>query len=229
VRNSTQAMFEGGRAAMWNQGNLTGPPYSSQTSRPVNRPANKLPAGYKPSSSLPPGYLPPLRDLEKTGAMVNDMKRSKLSRRQIFMLAGGAVALVLFILVIGFVVGSSLVVQSAIGNPDTTVQHFYADLNAQNYTGAYKLLSPQFQQRESQQSFASQYQQLEGLGGPIGQITILSDVTSGSHAKAVVQFTRDPTQPRLTQDTLQLIQSNGSWLIDSITTQSIISTATPAA
>src|SRR5215470_13562647 len=101
---------------MRNLGNLSEPPYSSQTSRPVGRPANKLPAGYKPSSSLPPGYMPPLRDLEKTGAIVNDMKRSKLTRRQIFMLAGGGVVLVLFILVIGVVVGSSLIVQSAIGN-----------------------------------------------------------------------------------------------------------------
>ena len=213
---------------MRNQGDLSEPPYSSQTSRPVNRPASKLPAGYKPSSSLPPGYLPPLRDLEKTGAIVNEMNQSRLTRRQIFMLAGGAVVLVLFILIIGIVVGSSLIVQSAIGNPDSTIQHYYADLEAQNYAGAYKLLSPQFQQREDQQTFVNQNQQLAGLGGPIVRFTIVSDITKGNHATAEVQFTRDPTQPRSTQDTLQLVQSNGSWVIDSITAQNIISTATPA-
>ncbi len=213
---------------MRNQGNLSQPPYSSQSSRPVSRPARKLPAGYKPSSSLPPGYLPPLRDLEKTGAIVNDMKRSKLTRRQIFMLAGGAIVLVLFILIIGIVVGSSLIVQSAIGNPDTTIQHYYADLEAQNYAGAYKLLSPQFQQSKDEQTFINQNQQLDGLAGSIRRFNIESDITHGNHATAVVQYTRDPTQPRLTQDTLQLIQSNGSWVIDGIASQSIVSTATPA-
>lgn len=207
------------------KGNLSQPPYSSQTGRSMSRPPSRLPEGYKPGSSLPPGYLPPMRDLQKTGAMVREMDSSKLSRRQIIMLAAGGLVIVLFIAAIAaaFIVQGSL---GAIGTsgPDTTLQHYYSDLKLRDYSDAYSLLSPQAQQSRSRADYINNFKQIDGLNGAITEFTIQNDVTKGNQATAHIQFTRDPSQAQVTVDTVQLVQSNGAWLINSIVSENVVPT-----
>jgi hypothetical protein len=207
------------------KGNLSQPPYSSQTGRSMSRPPSRLPEGYKPGSSLPPGYLPPMRDLQKTGAILRDMDRSKLTRRQIIMLATGAAVVVLFIaaLAVAFVIQGSIGTNGA-SSPDTTLQHYYSDLKVPNYPAAYSLLSPKAQQSRSQAAYVNNFKQIDSLNGTIVEFTIKSDIVKGNQATAVVQFSRDPSQPQFTLDTVQLEQINGTWLIDSIVSINVVPT-----
>ena len=202
---------------------LSGSPSNSQVSRPMNRPRSRLPEGYSPGNSLPPGYIPPARDLLADGDRFREQnKRTSLTNRQIMLLAGGIVALVALVIVVVFAVAGSLFVGNAInGNGDTTLQRFYSDLESQNYTHAYSLLSPQTQAGQKQDEFVNHFKQLDALNGNIAKFNIVSDTVSGNKATAIVQFTRDPSQPRISVDTIQLVQSNGTWLIDRISSRNI--------
>ena len=193
----------------------------------INRPKTRLPEGYTPNSTLPPGYLPPIRDLQKTGAMVRSSRKTVLSRNQIIGLALGAGAIVIAVAVVVTLLIGTLFVQSTLNSPETTIDAFYSALRSQNYASAYAQLSSTQKNGQSEAIFASHYQQLDVLGGPVVDFTIDQTSTNGNQATATVQIGRSSTQNQITIDTVNLVLSNGTWYINQISSRTVAATPTP--
>ena len=204
-----------------------GAPSEAPGQSQINRPKTRLPEGYTPNSTLPPGYLPPVRDLQRTGAMLRSSRKTVLSRNQIIGLAFGAGAIVIAVaVVVTFLVGT-LFVQSTLNSPETSIDTFYSALRSQDYATAYAQLSSNQKNVQSEAVFASHYQQLDVLGGPVVDFTIDQTNTSGTQATATVQVNRASTQNQITVDTLSLVQNNGTWYINQIGSRTVAVTATP--
>jgi hypothetical protein len=198
----------------------------------ANRPKSRLPEGYTPNSTLPPGYMPPMSNLQKTGEIARQSERTSLSRRQIFVLATGGVALVVLVAIAATFFISALFVQGSLSGPDTSIDSFYSALKQQDYTRAYGQLSPAQKNAQSVGFFTSHYQQLDSLNGAVSDFTIEQSNTNGDHATATVQVTRSTVQNQVvtvtyTLDTLTLVQNNGAWAIDTITSKALTLTPTP--
>ena len=192
----------------------------------INRPKTRLPEGYTPNSTLPPGYLPPVRDLQKTGAMLRSSRKTVLSRNQIIGLAIGAGAMIIAIAVVVTLLIGTLFVQSTLNSPETTIDSFYSALRSQNYAQAYDQLSSAQKSAQSEAVFASHYQQLDVLSGPVVDFTIDQTTTTGNQATSTIQVRRAATQSQIAIDTLTLVQSNGTWYVSQISSRTLAVTPT---
>lgn len=207
--------------------------YGGSSSRPIKRPESRLPTGYSPSHSippnyrpgntLPPGYLPPQRDYQRTGAIVRDINRSKLNRRQILLLATGAGGLFIIVAIVATLVLNSLFVQT-VGSPSGTIQDFYTQLKAGDYTHAFNQLAPATKASRTQVDFVNYYKQIDTLNGPITKFTVTNLKIDGTHATATVTATRNNDQ-RLAVDQIRLVLIDGTWYMESIVTENKVPTA----
>lgn len=196
--------------------------------RPVmHRPDVRLPPGYSPNSSLPPGYRPPPRDLQRSGSLARSASKTTLNRRQAILLALGGLGLIVAIMVVATLVISTIVLQNTVGSAETTLDTYYSALRTQDYAHAYDQLSPNRRAAQTQANYISQRQQLDVLGGPIVKFTIDHSATNGNHATATVTSNRANTLTRMTVDSITLIKVNGTWYIDSFTSQEENVSATP--
>ncbi len=198
----------------------------------ANRPKSRLPEGYTPNSTLPPGYMPPRRDLQKTGAVARQSERPSLTRRQILLLGVGGIAVVVIVALAATLLISAVFVQNSLGGPETTIDSFYSALKQQNYALAYSQLSPAQKNAQSEAVFASHYQQIDAQDGAVSDFTIEQSSINGDRATAEVQVTRTTLQNQTATytyslDTLKLVQDNGTWAIDSITSKTLAITPTP--
>jgi hypothetical protein len=200
----------------------------------ANRPKSRLPEGYSPSSTLPPGYMPPLRDLEKTGAIARKASKTPLTRNQVLGLAAGGIVVVALVAVALTLIISALIVNNAVGGSgaDTAVDNFYSALRSQSYTQAYAMLSPAYKADESQDAFTSYYTQLDTTEGTISAFTVDTPTTSGNQTLDTVHVTRSILQGQTPVDTymldtVHLVQTNGAWTIDSVDSKNLDITATP--
>ncbi|MBA3826798.1 MAG: DUF4878 domain-containing protein [Ktedonobacterales bacterium] len=195
----------------------------------ANRPKSRLPQGYSPNSTLPPGYLPPTRDWQRTGAMAREADRPALTRRQIVTLAIGGAGLVALIALVATLVISTLVVQNSLNGATTTIDTFYSALRAGDDVQAYSQLSPTYRASIPQATFGAQFHQLDVLNGPIANFTVNQQNTSGANGTAVVSVARSGNHSQVQVDTLALVQVNGTWYIDRITSrqQPVVTTPTP--
>jgi hypothetical protein len=201
----------------------------------TNRPKSRLPEGYSPSSTLPPGYMPPLRDLEKSGAIARKASKTPLTRNQILGLAAGGLVVVALVAVALTLIISTFIVSNAVGGSgaDTAVDNFYSALRSQSYAQAYTMLSPAAKAAQSQEEFTSYYTQLDTTEGTISAFTVDTPTTSGNQTTDMVHVTRSILQDQTptdtyTEDTVHLVQTNGTWTIDLVTSRTLDITATPA-
>lgn len=200
----------------------------------ANRPKSRLPENYSPSSTLPPGYMPPLRDLEKTGAIARKAEKTPLTRNQILGLAAGGIVVVALVAVALTLIISTFIVTNAVNGSgaDTAVDNFYSALRGQSYAQAYALLSPAAKDAQSQDGFTSYYTQLDTTYGAIESFTVDAPTTNGNQTTDTVHITRSILQGQTptytyTLDTVHLVQTNGAWTIDSIDSKNLNITATP--
>lgn len=205
------------------RGTPTDAPGQSQ----INRPKTRLPEGYTPNSTLPPGYMPPMRDLQKTGAMVRAARKATLSRNQIIGLAAGTAALVIAVAVAGALLIGTIFVQNSLSGPETTIDTFYSALRSQDFARAYAQLSASQKSAQTESDFAATYQQLDVLSGPVVDFSIDQTTTNGNQATATVQVRRVASQTQITIDTVTLVQTNGTWAISQITSHIAVPTTTP--
>jgi xanthine/uracil/vitamin C permease (AzgA family) len=183
------------------------------------RPSSSLSGGIaRPRERpLPSGYAPHYRnDLQVTGAIVRDARRTALTRKQIILLASGAVAVVIVVTAIAAIVLGSFVAQASIASPDSTLSTFYSSLRAQDYRQAYALTSSSYRAAQSEASFEDHYHQLDAIDGTITTFNVHVTANANGHATATVTLYRGGIADRQIVDTVQMKQSGGSWYVDAI-------------
>ncbi len=189
-------------------------PQHGPLSRPRVAPPPHIPVG-RPDSTLPPGYRPPKVDLQRSGAILQQQRAAKLSRRQILVLAFAGVGLILVVLIAAALVVSNALNQTS-APPQNATRTFFNALESENYTLAYAQLSPTAKASQSQAAFTSHYQQLDNVGGPIVQFTIQSVSTSGAHATVTVSTQRNTLSGHVILYTVQMAQIASLWYVDTV-------------
>jgi hypothetical protein len=109
-------------------------------------------------------------------------------------------------------------VNSPIFGSAFTATEFCADEEQQNYSAAYKLFSSNLQSQMTQDAFVSRAQQLDTEGGMVSNCNAVPDSTQVANTSATYQLTvtRGTGSAATTNGAITLINSNGSWQIDSI-------------
>lgn len=183
------------------------------------RPDVSIPPDYAPGHSLPKGYMPHAHDLQTTHEMLLRSRQNKLSRNQVIALAIGAMAIIAVVTVIGMAIASALLLQGGTATPESTIQTFYDELRARDYSHAYQMLSTQADKQITSSAFADRYTQLDVIRGPIASFTIHSSTVQGATATEIVNVTRNNAGGIQEVDTVTLQLNNATWYIEAIATQ----------
>lgn len=129
----------------------------------------------------------------------------------------GAVVVVALVIAAIVVTVGGVWFQNQLSDPSVTIQQFYSALHQQQYSEAYKYFTPAFQTREPLDQFTNQYSSDDTISGVVESYPISSSKVSGDTAVVVVDVVRRGNSNSAQVQTLHLIKSGNSWLIDSIT------------
>ncbi len=159
---------------------------------------------------------------------VNQPRSKRLTARSLI-IAGVVVALLTCVLGTAAVVWANTVVQTGFSDPDNTAQEFYSALHETNYDQAYSYLSAGAKAHLSQDDFVDLYSGFDRVDGIIQDFPIQSSLTKNNTAVVVALVTRRGDHNSGQLQTLHLVQSSGSWYIDSISFGASIPLPTPTA
>ncbi len=153
----------------------------------------------------------------------------RLTTRALILIGVGIAAMLTCVLGTVAVVWANSVVQNGLNSPENTVQQFYGALHQANYSQAYSYFSTNAKAHLSEDSFMSQYSSYDQMGGIIQDFPIQSSVVTGNTATVVALVTRRGDDDSGQQQTLHLVQSGGTWYIDSIVLGTSMPLPTPTA
>ncbi len=175
---------------------------------PYGPPPYNQPYGAPPMYPAYPGYPPPMPP--------------KSSNRTLWIVLGvvGGVLLLACIscVVLGVVLSKNLANSPIFGSTFTATE-FCSDEQQQNYTSAYDLFSPNLQSQMTQDEFASRAQELDTEDGTISTCDAVPDSSQVADTSATFQVTvtrGTGSAATSTSGAITLINSNGSWQIDSV-------------
>ena len=190
--------------------------YQNQTGIPAQEPPDTFP--YAPHDPPPqshpyaPNRPPALDRHEQQSAQTTAQRPGWLTP---------VIVVALVLVVLGAVGGVVYTIgKNALQEPMTLTSTFCNDMKAQNYAGAYKLLSSGYQARVTSQQFTDASQIHDQLDGKVKQcgLAALQDNAgfnlnlSPENASFKAQITRNRTYT----GAVTLVKQNGSWKIDTL-------------
>ncbi|HLW00534.1 MAG TPA: hypothetical protein VKT82_17885 [Ktedonobacterales bacterium] len=143
-------------------------------------------------------------------------KQSKQHTMLPVILAIIGVVVILSCLGVGAAVTVNLLsIQTSLNSPQATVDDFYSALHVKDYQTAYDQLSSGYQSRLTQSSFRATFE----LIGTIESYQVSNVQTQSSQASATVKVTLVAPDGGTVNETktVQLVQENGNWKINSVT------------
>lgn len=134
------------------------------------------------------------------------------------LLAGVAVVLLLVCGVTSAVaVASGVWFHNQLTDPSQTALDFYSALHQQDYKRAYSFFSTSAQSRLSQSGFTAQFSAYDSVGGIVQSYTVDGNSTiQGSNATVTVDVVRRGNTNQAQEQTIYLVNQDGSWKIDRI-------------
>lgn len=123
------------------------------------------------------------------------------------------IIVLLLVLVVGFFVAKSVLGPHS--TPDQTMTTFCTALQNNDYPTAYKQLSSNAQQRETEQQFASGLRSGFNRVGGLSACTAQPATINGNSASSMMQWTFNTFAGQAVPVPTQLISENGIWKIDS--------------
>jgi hypothetical protein len=142
--------------------------------------------------------------------------RSRTTNRALILTGAGVVALVICVLGTAAVIWANSLVQTGFSDPANTVQQFYSALHQTNYSQAYGYFSKNAKEHLSENAFIDLYSGYDRIDGIVQDFPIQSTAQKGSTAVVVALVTRRGDNETGQLQTLNLVNSSGSWLIDGI-------------
>jgi hypothetical protein len=188
--NESQHRAELARLVQQRRRELEARPDISQTMRRLSESSNRKPVG-KPA-------------------------RFGRSGRALILTGVGASALLICVLGTAAVIWANTLVQSGFSDPGNTVQQFYGALHQANYSQAYSYLSKNAKAHLSEQAFMNLYSGYDRVDGIVQDFPIQSTTQKGDTVVIVALVTRRGDDGTGQLQTLHLVNSSGSWLIDAI-------------
>jgi hypothetical protein len=155
--------------------------------------------------------------------------RSRTTTRALILTGFAAVALVICILGTAAVIWANTLVQTGFSDPANTVQQFYSALHETNYSQAYTYFTKNAKAHLSEDAFTDLYSGYDRVDGIIQYFPIQSTAQKGNTAVVVALVTRRGDNQTGQLQTLNLVNSSGSWLIDGIVTGATIPLPTATA
>ncbi|HLZ24129.1 MAG TPA: hypothetical protein VKQ30_18600 [Ktedonobacterales bacterium] len=173
----------------------------------------EYPGGYSPQqgnsfqtqSNQSSGYAAPAPATQPTRKRRHPVRTTLLILLVLVLLAGG---------------GAYAYAQSVRGAIASAAQSFCTDLKAQNYTGAYALLSSGYQAKVTQQQFTQAGQLHDQIDGTV-QSCAASDSAGGLDAilqlgSTSVTFPAHMTRNKTFSGDMSLVNQGGSWKVDAV-------------